>query len=419
MTKRFSISYALALVIGLMATISPTPVWADSQSDSISALETHLFFTTYPKENLADRLSRLEKQVFGQSLDGSVTERVSRLAAIAPIPVEAQPLSVVKPRQETAGNGSTLHEDECYLERAKVAVMAAKEEEITGLLAQGVELWRAKRAADALERFEHVVRLDPQNAEAHFSMGIIEEASGNLAAALSSYKLAVDSRPDNMDYKNALAGTQKKLAGRQKVDDRQSEIRQLTQEALSAFKRGEYMSALELYKTLDDKNPHQALTKYNIGTVYLMIKLPEKALLYYQQAHKLDPQDQRFTAALNKLNGVVQQNQGALAQMGANTKYHPSAGSSSSSPTNSEKQSAMASYGILGKTADDGVFITTIGIASRAMQVGLQRGDIIRAVDGTIVKNPGELNQILSRKTPKSPVQLMVQRQNSLTPVIL
>lgn len=390
---------------------------ASDLPDTISMLEQHLFFNTYGKEDMSSRLSRLEKQVFGQSLTGSIQERLDRLSSIAPVTVHTQaPETATKP----ASPQTKIHEDACYLERAKVAVMAAKEEEIINLLAQGVELWRAKRAAEALEKFEQVLRLDAHNAEAHFSMGIIEEKAGNLQEALISYRLAAEARPDNAEYKTALLSMQKKLNGKQtqNADGQPQDIRQLTEDAVAAYKRGEYISALELYKTIDQKAPNQALTKYNIGTVYLIIKQPEKALGYYQQAHKLNPQDERITTALNKLKDVVAKNQTSMAQMGAKTKQSGKDKHSSTASASLE-QSVMASYGILGKSQDDGVYITTIGIASRAMQVGLQRGDIIRAADGTIVRNPSELNQILSRKQRSAPVQLMVQRQNSLAPVLL
>jgi serine protease Do len=74
----------------------------------------------------------------------------------------------------------------------------------------------------------------------------------------------------------------------------------------------------------------------------------------------------------------------------------------------------MAGIGISAKSGHDGLVITNIGLASRALKVGLQQGDIIKAVDGTVVKNTSEMNQALSRKPAGAPVQLIIQRQKQI-----
>jgi Tetratricopeptide repeat. len=56
-----------------------------------------------------------------------------------------------------------------------------------------------------------------------------------------------------------------------------------SQDALAAYNRGEYLSALDSYKQIDEKFPNQAINKYNIGSVYLIMKQPEMALPYYKK----------------------------------------------------------------------------------------------------------------------------------------
>jgi S1-C subfamily serine protease len=74
----------------------------------------------------------------------------------------------------------------------------------------------------------------------------------------------------------------------------------------------------------------------------------------------------------------------------------------------------MANIGIIAKNGHEGLQIVQIGIASRAAHVGLQQGDVIKAVDGNIVKSTSDANQILSKKQQGAPVQLMIQRANQM-----
>src|SRR4030095_766877 len=220
----------------------------------------------------------------------------------------------------------TPDEVECAIERARVSVQAAKEEEIRQLLADGVNLWRASRGQEAIEKFEQAIRLDPQNAEAHFSMGIIEETQGNLVEAASSYRLAAKARPDNADYRAAIGAVEKKLASRQKVESNNADIQRLAEDAIAAYKRGEYLSALDLYKALDQKTPNQHLVKYNIGTVYLVLKQPDRALEYYKQARRLNPQESKYAEACQGLEVVVSRNKEQLKEQAKQYKESTTGG---------------------------------------------------------------------------------------------
>lgn len=408
---------------------------------ALAQLESRLFFKTYPKDDLAARLSRLEKRVFGDELDGSVQERLERLVQSqnAPLNPYAQPTPQAQPappaveqvtpassvtppqtasRTATVPPAAELDEQDCAIDRAKVAVRAAKDEEITKLLAEGVELWRNRRAAEATEKFEQVVRLDPNNAQAHFSLGIIQESEGNFVEALASYKKASQARPGNKDYKEALIAAEKKANTKQVSVEKRSEISRMAEEATAAYKRGEYLSALDLYKALDQKAPRQALVKYNIGTIYLVMKQPERALEYYKEAHKLNPTEPRYTQAYEQLQSTVRRDENDRRQQYTQAKLQSRFNTlkPTTAPTN---DGAMASFGILGKAHADGVMITTVGLASKALRAGLQHGDIIKAVDGTVVKSTRDLNELLSRKGPGQQVQLVVQRAKSLAQVCL
>lgn len=433
---------ARLLLPALVAAFLCAPVaFAAGSNDTavLSALETKLFFRNYAKDDLAVRLSRIEKRIYGDELGGTLEERLTRLAESQNTPFNpyAQPVSPppqqsAEPQTRAASNqveqprqvspepteNNALDEQECAIDRAKVAVRAAKDEEISRLLADGVGFWRNKRSQEAIEKFEQVVRLDPNNAQAHFSMGIIEESQGNFVEALASYKKASQARPDNAEYREAMVAAEKKFNIKQASVEKRSEISRLAEDATAAYKRGEYLSALDLYKTLDQKSPRQALVKYNIGTIYLVMKQPEKALEYYKEARKLSPNEPRYVQAYEHLQSAVNndenQRKREYGQYKQQAKFNPV--KPTVAPAN---ETAMASFGILGKTQSGGVLVTTVGLASKALKAGLQRGDIIKAVDGTMINSTRELNELLSQKSPGQQVQLIVQRSRALSQVVL
>jgi predicted Zn-dependent protease len=313
----------LPLVFSFLLCISASSAGfsASSKADDNSPLgvvEQKLFFKTYSDESQQSRLERIEKRVFGSVMQGDFQERLNRVtSASSPQanPDGSMTGSVTKQESGTSGGGETSSaaparntqddEQQAALERARVSVQAAKEEEISRLMADGVNLWRAKRGREALQRFEQVVKLDPDNAEAHYSAGIVYESTGNFIEAMADYKKAADVRPDNSEYIDAVHAVQKKMANKPPVDPKQAEMSQLAVDAAAAYKRGEFLSAIDLYKQLDAKAPNQALVKYNLGTLYLQVKDPFTALDYYKTAVQLNPKDARYVQHYKELKANV------------------------------------------------------------------------------------------------------------------
>jgi S1-C subfamily serine protease len=79
----------------------------------------------------------------------------------------------------------------------------------------------------------------------------------------------------------------------------------------------------------------------------------------------------------------------------------------------------LLKMGLIAKGGKNGVIITTVGIASRAQGAGLLSGDVIKAVDGTVVNSVDEVNTLLSRKSPEAQVHMTVQRGKNLGQVNL
>ncbi|MBC7999019.1 MAG: tetratricopeptide repeat protein, partial [Leptolyngbya sp.] len=408
------------------------------------------------------RLQRIEKRVYGDPSQGPIGDRLEKAkASLGPqrepdgtmsgaggqSPQQAPPAA-----SPQSAPPQSYDDPDAAIERAKLSVAAAKEEELQRLLADGVGLWRNRRAQEATEKFEQVVRLDPRNAEAHFSMGIIQEASGNYAEALSSYQKAYESKPHNKDYRAAIVEVEKKANKREKIDGSSGELRVLSEDAAAAFKRGEYMSALDMYKQFEAKAPPQANIKYNIGTLYLMMKNYSSALDYYKQARKLKPSEPKYVQAVQQLesnlkrdnserNSSQKESQQAwdaqekqrAAMNNRNSNNNKNNNSSNNNSNNNNKnnfaplgtpsaskgQEIMNGFGLIGKSSRDGIVIVAVGIASRATRAGILQGDIIKAVDGSVVKSTSDLNNALQAKITQQRVNLTVQRGDRIGQVPL
>lgn len=414
---------------------SAVSVCADSgaEKNALTPIEQRLFFKTYQEEDVSKRLARIERRVFGEEMQGGFDERLERVktamgpqtnpdGSVTGTPKPPPAAAPVGKTPQPHGKQQRPEDDDYAIEEAKRRVQAAKDEEITRLLKEGVDLWHARRAQEAVEKFEQVVRLDPGNAEAHYSLGIVYEASRNYVEALASYKKAAEARPDSKEYREAVKATEKLAAQKAKVEDLKGDVRALAEQAAQAFKEQQYISALDLYKQVDEKAPNQPLIKYNIGTIYLMMKNPFSALEYYKQARKLRPDEPRYVEACKKLETNIQKDQDEREKIDAawaqkEKQMQPKGsgkkrgGQQVSAPSS---QDLMTQYGIIAKAGRDGLTVTTVGIASRAAKGGLRTGDIIKAVDGTVVKSTGDVNDLLSRKNFNQPVQIMIQRAQQM-----
>jgi tetratricopeptide (TPR) repeat protein len=272
--------------------------------------------------------------------------------------------------------------------------LQARNDEVNGLLTEAVSLWKAKRADESVEKFQQVIRLAPDYAEAHFSLGVVYEAQGRYIDALNCYKRAAELEPNKKDYRQAVATLDKKAQAMQEDNGKKAELRALADDAAGAYRRGEYISALDLYKQLDDKA--QAAKQLEIN-----LKRDEDERLSAERAWTQQNQNgNQSNQQRNQQRNQQQQSTGGGA-LGAG------AGPPSST------------FGILIKPNKEGVLVTTIGIGSRASRCGLQRGDVIRAVDGIVIQAPDQFQQIFAGKQPNQSVQLLIQRKDQIVQIIL
>lgn len=432
-----------AAAIALLAAL-PAQALSPDDLNKLKLVEQNLFFKTYDDESPESRLARVEKRVFGEADDSQdLSARLSHVLDVAkslekapktPQPPAGRQAPQVSPeaRRKQQEEDEKLRQEDAA-EESRKKILQARNDEITGLLAEGVSLWKAKRADEAVDKFQQVIRLAPDYGEAHFSLGVVYESQGQYVAALESYKRAAELEPNKKEYRQAVNSLDKKAQSMQEDQGKKAELKALADDAAGAYRRGEFISALDLYKQLDDKAPNQPQVKYNIATIYLAMKNPVQALNYFKQAHKLKPDDERFSQAVKQLETNIKRdederltaerawqdqgrNQNQNQYQNQNQANRPSTGGGA---LNAGSGPPSSSFGILAKPSKDGMVVTTIGIGSRAARSGLKRGDIIKAIDGIIIQAPDQFQQIFAGKQPTQSVQLLIQRDDKIGQIVL
>lgn len=317
------VAIALPLFTGEARALS------SAESSKLTAVEKTVFFKTYAEEDAAKRVERLEKRFFGDAQQGDLSERLTRIIELASPSLNSQsetPAETPSAAQETKPpknkypgaqypkEGGPKESDMAW-EKASMAAAKASDQNVQELLKEALKLSKRKETDAAIEKYNQVLRFDPQNAVAFFSLGVIFESKGQLGEALNYYKKAHDINPDRLDYKEAIVSLESKGAAGGAAQSKQAETNQLAKEAAEAFRRKEYQSALGMYKQLETQFPKNAPYKYNIGTIYLLMHNPVQALEYYEMARKLNPKEERYVAACAKLKETLKADEAKRKQI--------------------------------------------------------------------------------------------------------
>jgi cellulose synthase operon protein C len=177
----------------------------------------------------------------------------------------------------------------------------------TGLLAKGQILLEEGRAADSAAVFQSVVGNEPNNAFAHYCLGLAENATGHSAEALNEFEQAVKLQPNLIPAQKALA----RLA----LDRNELDVASAGANALLNARPGsadgydlrgiaearmkDYASAEADFRKAIELAPQDPVAYTRLGDVRIAQANYSDAEALYNQALQLNP---AFTEALN---GIV------------------------------------------------------------------------------------------------------------------
>jgi len=135
--------------------------------------------------------------------------------------------------------------------------------EISALLADAQQLHQQGKLAQAIEQYEQIIALVPQNADALQGLGICAAQLNHMEKAIDYFNRAIEQNPDNHSLHNNIANAYKALGNLDKAIQH-------------------YQDALRI-------NPHYAAAHNNIATVFALQNNYREALNHYRLAVHAEP----------------------------------------------------------------------------------------------------------------------------------
>lgn len=128
----------------------------------------------------------------------------------------------------------------------------------------GMENSKNAEYSEAIDAFEHAIKLKPDYAEAHFGLGNVYYSLHRYTEAIDEYKNAVEAKPEYFDAHVTLGVVSSMLS---RYD-----------EAIDAFKK-----AVKI-------KPKNAEAFYNLGNIYMEVERYKEAAGAFEKAIELRPE---------------------------------------------------------------------------------------------------------------------------------
>ena len=163
---------------------------------------------------------------------------------------------------------------------------------------------------DALHAFQKVTELMPNDAEAHFNLGVVLKTAGRLEDAAASYRKAIALKPDYVEAHGNLGNTLQDLGQLEgaiasyrhalKIRPDDTDAHNSLGTALKDL--GQLDKAIASYRKAVALKPDFFLAHYNLGNALHQLGQPEAAVTSYRRAIELKPD---FADAHNNLGTVL------------------------------------------------------------------------------------------------------------------
>lgn len=197
------------------------------------------------------------------------------------------------------------------------------------ILVRAVEKYSAGNVAEAAVLFQKVLAVDPNNSDAHYNMGAIDEQQGRLTEALAHYQVASRANPSDKDYSEAVRSLSQKLQTAKAESIRQQQkqqvaannqnqqMKQAAIEAKTAFQAGNYDQAIQKLSSLSNSNVKDPEVEFGLSQAYKAKSNLGQARYHLTNAMALDPENETYKQAYASLNEEFKNTQGEVADLSA------------------------------------------------------------------------------------------------------
>uniref|UniRef100_A0A6U5Y5D3 Uncharacterized protein n=1 Tax=Guillardia theta TaxID=55529 RepID=A0A6U5Y5D3_GUITH len=169
-----------------------------------------------------------------------------------------------------------------YEMAVKYFSMALKEEVTTGVLNNLAIVYQEMGShTEAVQMYKRALKLDQDDATAHYNLGTALEKAGSYKEAVKSYREAIELEPEEAKYYNNMGGS------------------------LAAMNKTE--TAERSYKWAIKLSPRFIDAYYNIGNLLLATGKIENAIERLEQALKLDPSHAKAQKKLKEAQKALEE----------------------------------------------------------------------------------------------------------------
>ena len=167
---------------------------------------------------------------------------------------------------------------------AKQGIKASQEakevKQIASMSKDAADLFKLGKFDEAIAKYQELIKADPHNSAAYFSMGATFQAKKDLDQAIAAYRQAISFDPKNEDYKKALEAAYETKAA------------PILERAVKKHQEKDYASAIDLYQQVIALRPKNATLWFNLAGAYYAREDYAKARDAYQKAFEIDPKGQ-------------------------------------------------------------------------------------------------------------------------------
>lgn len=326
--------------IGLLLAVTPLQAYAatvslsGSERSKLEGFESVLYGA--PRKNLSEdaRLSNLEKSVFGAVHTGSAESRLEQLQGAMGTAKGDLLMPPLAPTLDLGNGGNAPEVPPLVVDDSN----ASADSPTASLLQEAMTQYSNGDTARAESSFKRVLSIDPNNGDAHFNLGVIEESRGNNRAALDHYEKAYKASPDDQEIRSAVMSLRNKTNGvaqakaenearareaatqaqEQKNQDR---LRSMVADASTDYKAGNYSQAVGKLKKVAREAPTDPDVQYALGQAQKAQGNTEAARAAFNRANSMDPSNSLYRDALTNLNNMPP------VASGNNPYYGPGVGS--------------------------------------------------------------------------------------------
>lgn len=335
--------------IGLLLAITPLQAYAATVSLSgadrskLEGFESVLYGA--PRKNLSEetRLSNLEKSVFGAVHSGSTESRIQQLQGAMGTAKGDLLMPPMAPTLDLGNGGNAPEVPPLVVDDS---ASATADSPTASLLQEAMTQYSNGDTARAESSFKRVLSMDPNNGDAHFNLGVIEESRGNSKAALDHYEKAYKANPDDQEIKSAVMSLRNKTnsvaqakaenearareaAAQAQEQKNQDHLRDMVADASADYKAGKYSQAVGKLEKVAQDAPSDPDVQYALGQAQKAQGNTEAARAAFNRASSMDPSNSLYRDALANLNKMPPVASGS--NYGSSSPYGSSYGSGSGS----------------------------------------------------------------------------------------